>query len=83
MTYAAFRSSHKTYWSRPNRLCSAQVAWDMLAATGEVESLALLDGYWCCLYRAEKGQMQRFDDMEAPLVLHRYRQIRDSRKRNA
>jgi hypothetical protein len=69
VTYAAFRNGTRTYRGRPaSKNRAARAAWDILAKEGEIVTLHLHDGYWCC--QRPDGS---WDDVENSL-------IRDSRR---
>jgi hypothetical protein len=61
MSYpACFRTSQKRYIERPRHLSSAQVAWDLLSASGPpLKDLKLMDGDWFC--EREDGMLDTVD----------------------
>lgn len=60
MTYAAFRTSDKFYYSRPERrFRAARFAWDQFAEEGEIVSMRILDGEWMC--KRSTGELDSLD----------------------
>jgi hypothetical protein len=61
VTYAAFRTSDKFYYSRPPANCpAARLAWDIHAKDGPIISMRLLDGLWFCKRTAD-GDLEDVD----------------------
>ena len=66
MTYAAFRTSDKFYYSRPPANCpAARLAWDIHAKDGPIVSMRLVEGLWFC----EREGDSILEDVDARWVL--------------
>jgi hypothetical protein len=66
VTYAAFRTSNKFYYSRPPANCSAaRLAWDIHAKDGPIISMRLVEGLWFC----ERDGGGVLEDVDAGWVL--------------
>lgn len=62
--HSPFKTSGKTYVSRPRAGTAARVAWDHLTAKGPIESMRLVAGWWMCQRPGENPE----DGIEACVV---------------